>query len=221
MKYQPTIFPDLLNTTWAEVNLGEIAQKEFSQTNIANPLLDPVFCDNWVKKVANEHGVDFTWGGHFENRKHLWRGYYTGNEKVTHLGVDYNVPAGTKVVAPRNCEVIHVWADDSIHNGWGGRVILRLDEPWQCAPYLILGHLAHNTLPHLGQFIQKDEFIAKTGVAHENGGWFPHLHVQCVNEDYYQAHLNDLTLLDGYYLIEGKPYDLAPDPSLLVGRWID
>jgi murein DD-endopeptidase MepM/ murein hydrolase activator NlpD len=218
MKYQPTIFPDLLNKTWAQVNLGQLAQKEFSSIQETNPLLNPEFCENWVKKVALEHQADFTWGGHFEDRKHLWRGYYEGSEKVTHLGVDYNVPAGTKVATPRSAQVVHVWADSSIHNGWGGRVILKLDEPWENAPYLIFGHLAHDSLPKLNQKFNAGEIIAKTGVAFENGGWFAHLHVQCANEEFYQAHLNDLTLLDGYYLVKGQPFELAPNPTLLVGK---
>lgn len=217
MAYQPIIFPTLVNKTWGEVNLNEIAQKEFSNVEKENKLLNPEFCDEWVKKIAQKHHVDFTWGGHFEDRKHLWRGYYTESKKVTHLGVDYNVPSGTEVVAPRNCEVVHVWADTNLNNGWGGRVILKLETPWENAPYLVLGHLAHKSLPQLGKTIEKGQFIATTGVPIENGGWFPHLHVQCVNVDYFQAHLHDLTLLDGYYLMEGKPYDLAPDPTLLVG----
>lgn len=223
MKYQPTIFPDLINCTWSEVNLGELAKKEFPmiETFEENPLLNPEFCENWVKKVAFENHCDFTWGGHFEDRQHLWHGYYTGSEKVTHLGVDYNVPAGTKVSAPRKCEVIHVWADSSVNNGWGGRIILKLDEPWQNAPYLVLGHLAHDSLPQVGEVFSEGEVLAKTGVAFENGGWFAHLHVQCVNEKFYQAHLHDLTLLDGYYLVNGKPFDLAPNPTLLVGKWIE
>lgn len=218
MKYQPTIFPELLGAKWGQANLGKLAENSFPDTDSRNLLLNAYFCDQWVLQVARNLKVDFTWGGHFENRKHLWRGYYKNAQKVTHLGVDYNVPAGTKVAAPRKCTVVDSWADTSINNGWGGRLILQLDEPWENAPYLVLGHLAHANLPQVGQVFEAGEIITVTGEPYENGGWFPHLHVQCVNEDFYQAHKSDLTLLDGYYLVEGKPYDFAPDPSLLVGN---
>jgi murein DD-endopeptidase MepM/ murein hydrolase activator NlpD len=217
MTYKPTIFPTLHGTTWAEVDLGNYAIKNFPSLN-DNKLLDDKFCDQWVKNIAQNIGVDFTWGGHFEDRKHLWRGYYDNTDKVTHLGIDYNVPAKTPVAAPRACEVVHSWADTSMHNGWGGRLILRLDDAWENAHYLILGHLAHENLPKEGTRFEAGDIVALTGQPHENGGWFPHLHVQCVNEEFYQQHINDLTLLDGYYLIDGKPHDLAPSPKYLVGK---
>jgi hypothetical protein len=216
MSYQPTVFPSIVNASWKEVNLGSIAVKDFPDMQ-TNKLMDADYCDAWVKKIANDVGADFTWGGHFEDRKHLWTGYYKEAQKVTHLGIDYNVPSGTPVAAPRGCTVVHSWADTSIHNGWGGRLILKLDIAWLGAPYLVLGHLAHQGLPVEGARFEKDEIMTVTGKPHENGGWFPHLHVQCVNESYYQAHLNDLKLLDGYFLVEGKPHDLAPSPKYLMG----
>lgn len=217
MNYIPTIFPTLFGTTWAEVNLGDHALADFPHLNGNNKLLDSQFCNDWVKNIANNLGVDYTWGGHFEDRKHLWTGYYNDCEKVTHLGIDYNVPSNTPVCSPAKCVVVHSWSDTSIHNGWGGRLILKLDDPWQNAPYLILGHLAHENLPKEGTRFDVGDMIAVTGHPHENGGWFPHLHIQCVNEDFYEQHKSDLTLLDGYYLIEGKPYQLAPSPKYLVG----
>jgi murein DD-endopeptidase MepM/ murein hydrolase activator NlpD len=217
MKYKPTIFPTLQGTTWEEVDLGSLAVADFPSHQNGNKLLNAEFCDQWVKQIADKVGADFTWGGHFEDRKHLWTGYYDNTEKVTHLGIDYNVPSGTPVAAPAACEVVHSWADTSIHNGWGGRLILKMDDPWQNAPYLVLGHLAHKDLPKEGTRFEKGDIITVTGKPHENGGWFPHLHVQCVNEDFYQKHIDDLKLLDGYYLEEGKPYALAPSAKYLVG----
>lgn len=214
--YQPTVFPTLEGKTWAQVDLNDVAVREFPKME-ENQLLDAVFCDNWVKSIAQKSGVDFTWGGHFEDRKHLWTGYYTGAQKVTHLGIDYNVPSGTPVAAPAACEVVHSWADISVHNGWGGRLILKLDTPWLGARYLVLGHLSHKGLPPEGTRFEQGHVIQVTGVPSENGGWFPHLHVQCVNEDFYQAHIEDLKLLDGYYLVDGQPHDLAPSAKYLMG----
>lgn len=219
MLYQPIIFPTLTDKIWKEVDLGNLAQEAFPATE-KNHLLDPEFCNQWVSDIAKKHGADYTWGGHFEDRKYLWRGYYQGAEAVTHLGVDYNVPSGTPVAAPRDCKVIHSWADSSIDNGWGGRLILRLDEPWEGAEYLILGHLAHSGLPYAGNSFKKGYILGKTGVPMENGGWFPHLHVQCCHSDFLEQHMDNLTLLDGYFLVPGKPYNIAPNPSLLVGNLI-
>jgi hypothetical protein len=216
MTYKPTIFPTLQGKTWTEVDLGSHSIEDFPNL-LDNKLLDAEFCNQWVKDIANKHGVDFTWGGHFEDRKHLWRGYYDNSEKVTHLGIDYNVPSGTPVAAPRACEVVHSWADGSTNNGWGGRLILKLDIPWQNADYLILGHLAHLNLPKEGTRFELGEIITVTGEPHENGGWFPHLHVQCVSQAFYEQHIKDLTLLDGYYLVEGEPHHLAPSPKYLMG----
>lgn len=218
MNYKPIIFPTLINYSWEEIDLNSQALSNFTDTKNVNKLLDANFCDEWVKEIALKSGGDFTWGGHFEDRKHLWRGYYEDAERVTHLGIDYNVPSGTDVSAPADCIVIHSWTDTSTDNGWGGRLILKLNEPWLNAPYLVFGHLAHKDLPKEGTIFKIGDIIAKTGVPNENGGWFPHLHVQCVNEDFYQQHIEDLTLLDGYYLVEGKPFDLAPSPKYLVGK---
>ena len=214
--YQPIVFPTLQGKSWVQVDLNDLAIKDFLQME-ENKLLDAQFCDNWVKGIANKLGADFTWGGHFEDRKHLWTGYYSDAKKVTHLGIDYNVPSGTPVAAPVACEVVHSWADTSVHNGWGGRLLLKLDTRWMGAPYLVLGHLAHKDLPPVGTRFAAGDIIHTTGVPSENGGWFPHLHVQCVNESFYQQHIGDLKLLDGYYLVDGEPHDLAPSPKYLMG----
>lgn len=216
MSYYPFIFPQFENAQWAQVDLGEIARKEFANHD-DNPLLNPDFCNQWVQKIAQQHDADLTWGGHFEDRKKLWQGYYQDAPVVIHLGVDYNVPAGTTVISPVSGTILDSWKDTSTENGWGGRIIIRMDNEWQGASYLILGHLAHDSLREKGQQLEKGEVLAVTGNPEENGGWFPHLHVQCASEEFFQAHKNNLKLLDGYYLSNSYPYHLAPDPTLLVG----
>lgn len=221
MQYAPFIFPDLSYSTWAIADLGKLAARDFPDTSEKNALLNPDLCAAWVNLIAASAGVDYTWGGHFEDRQHLWRGYYTDAEAVTHLGVDYNVPSGTRVATPRDGIVVHSWADTSIHNGWGGRLIILLSEPWQGAQYLIFGHLAHAALPQVGTHFNAGDIIGVTGTADENGGWFPHLHVQCASSEFYSRHMDDLRLLDGYVTSIGKPYDEAPDPSFLVGCYVE
>lgn len=123
MSYRPIIFPELMLANWKEVDLAFLAQQEFPHEFLPNQLLDPDFCNHWVFNIAKKQAADYTYGGHFEDRKKLWRGYYKSAKKVTHLGVDYNVPSGTLVSAPRDLTIIHSWKDTSIHNSWGGRLI--------------------------------------------------------------------------------------------------
>jgi hypothetical protein len=220
MIYRPIIFPELVDATWVKVDLGARARKDFPDTSKPNPLLNGVFCNDWVSRIAREKDAEYTWGGYLEDRKHLWRGYYEDAECVTHLGVDYNVPAGTVVSVPRDCVVVHKWTDHELENGWGGRLIVRFSESWQGAPFLILGHLAYEGLPEIGAHFSTGQPIARTGIIAENGGWFPHLHVQCCSTDFFNRHASDLENLDGYYLERGYPLDIAPDPSKLVGTEI-
>jgi hypothetical protein len=218
MSYVPdAVMPTLANAQWAQVDLAALAARDFPDSVGPNPLLDPEACDAWVKTKAAEAGADFTWGGHFEDRKALWRGYYENAPAVAHLGVDFNAPSGTPIHAPRDCEVVHSWPDANRSNGWGGRLVLLLDEPWRGAPYLVLGHLAHAGLPAAGTRFGRGAAMAMTGKAHENGGWFPHLHAQCCSQAYFDLHRGDLELLDGYVLEAGASIEIAPDPTLLLG----
>lgn len=63
MTYKPTIFPTLHGTTWAEVDLGNYAIKNFPSLN-DNKLLDDKFCDQWdaalnKKSIHNQLFVTF------------------------------------------------------------------------------------------------------------------------------------------------------------------
>jgi hypothetical protein len=50
-----------------------------------------------------------------------------------------------------------------------------------------------------------------------NGGWDPHLHVQLVSDEMFEAYRGRLEDLDGYYLADDDGYRrLAPDPTELV-----
>jgi hypothetical protein len=169
-----------------------------------------------VEKIARELGVDFTFGGWGEDRSHLWRGHYHDPNVMRHLGVDYNVPAETLVVAPAEMTVINAWPDPDQDGGWGGQLIVKLAKPYRGADYVIFGHLAHDSLPAVGKTFAAAEPFAVLGGAHENGGWFPHLHVQCFTQKIYDKYALDLTKIDGYGL-NGEPLEPDfPDPTGLV-----
>lgn len=207
------IFPELLEATWADINLDALAQKDFHGES--NPLIDPQQCDDWVREIARRHGVDYTYGGYLEDRSHLWRKHYLPPGRQAHLGVDYNVPAGTKVVVLEDAEVIYN-AHDCSFGGWGGLVVFRLAKPpYAGADYLYYGHLAWDKMAAVGQKLQAGDFVGHVGKPHENGMWFPHIHVQLVSEKQMKLAGGDPLKVDGY-MPPPVPEADFPDPHAYV-----
>ncbi|KAJ3170014.1 hypothetical protein HDU87_000480 [Geranomyces variabilis] len=122
---------------------------------------------------------------------------------VESLRVDLNnVSAGTLVTMPRSGTVFHVFKDTCPWNGWGGRIILKLDEPVEAASFLLLGHLEKDTLPTVGIRFKLGDVVAKIGNTMGNGGWFEHLHVQLSMDAFLERFKDDLNALDGYALTD-------------------
>jgi hypothetical protein len=217
-RYEPAVFPDLAGAAWAEVDLGALAERDFGGRDGPNPLLHGGLCEGWMRGIAAGMGADFLWGGHLEERRTLWRGLYPDASGLVHLGVDYAAPAGTRVAAAVDAEVVHSWADASDANGWGGRLVVRLARPWRGAAYLVYGHLARRGLPQAGERVAAGDVLGRLGTVRENGGWSPHLHVQCAGEREIAALAGRLEELDGYWAGLGAPPCAPPDPALLVGR---
>lgn len=200
----PIIFPTLKDTNWGLVNLNEYA-KEFDKIE-KNPLNDPEFCLKWVDNISKNLNVDYTFGGYLELRTTLWRGHYHNPKEMTHLGMDYNVPVYTPVTIPKKCKVEFTYKDMDQYGGWGGFIVFRLlntvlDE------YLIYGHLSHNSLPDTGKIFNPGDIVAKTGEMTENGGWYPHLHVQRFIKNKWDDSKTNFLKIDGY------GYNLLPIPS--------
>lgn len=209
------IFPDLKGKKWAEVDLGALAVKEFPETAGPNKLLDPQFCDDWVVAKARERGADFTYGGYLEDRAHLWRGSYLPPGTQLHLGIDYNVPAGTRVAACADGEVTHI-IEQGIEGGWGGLVVLKLtNPPLKAADYLYYGHLAWDGTVKVGQKVKAGDIVGHIGLPHQNGVWFPHLHVQLVSQAQMDKAGGVPELVDGY-MQPPVPRDEFADPGLLI-----
>ena len=185
------LFPRLPGA-WAEVNLD--AELAGPARLDPNPCLDPDRCAWLVWHVANKHDAAHTYGGYLEDRARLWRGHYHQPGHVVHLGVDYNVPAGTPVCAPASgCQVIESRHDPDQRGGWGGRVVLQNDRG-----FLVLAHLDPAHLPAVGARCAWGTPLAVVGDAAVNGGWYPHLHAQFVTRaadlgaDGYRAYGPDL-----------------------------
>jgi hypothetical protein len=63
-----------------------------------NPLLDPRVSQFMVDEFHRARGVDGSYGSYIEDRRYLLRGsYLSATGAYLHLGVDFNVPQGTRV----------------------------------------------------------------------------------------------------------------------------
>lgn len=184
------------NTSWAEVNLNYLSSKEpYQYITHPNPFLDPVRCDRFVKAIAKRNGVDYTYGGFGENRSFIWRDSYIQHGNFIHLGVDVNVPELTAIHCPVDAKLIEVFIDNEQNGGWGGRVLV------ETAKGLVLfAHL--KVSDNIQKDIIKDTYLGYVAPPSINGGWFPHLHLQALNN------ILELNNLDGY----GPSINGIPNP---------
>lgn len=217
MNPRPFIFPDLEGAPWGYVNFNAQAKRDFPPP-AKNPLLDAAFSEVWKDNIRREMGVDFLYGGYLEDRSDLWRGHYHTPGHMRHLGIDLYVPVGTRVIAPCFGVVTLSRPDPDQHGGWGGMLHIHMDWPHQGASHLILGHLAHQGLPALGQRVTPGQVVGLLGESSENGGWSPHLHVQLYNDDVAQAYAGRLHEIDGYGPNDQTVRPDMPDPTSLIMR---
>lgn len=211
----PVLFPTLANARWAYTDLAAEAKADPDVANASpNPLNDPDFCQTWVWADARRKHADYTYGGYMEARDHLWRGHYHNPDLMRHTAVDYNVPAGTLVVAPAGGRVLRVVRDTS-YGGWGGCVFIALDTPYRGAGYCLMAHLAHRGLPSPGDSLERGTAVGLIGEPHENGVWFPHLHLQCFDQVMHDRYAPKLDDMDGYGPNDELENPHMPDPTAL------
>ncbi len=210
------LFPELQGKRFSSTDLDREARE--LGLGEENALLDPEMCQKFVEDCHRRYKTDFSYGGWLELRSTLWRGSYLDEaEHYVHLGIDFNVPAGTAVAAPRACLVIRIDNDFPDVYGWGNRIIVHDAE---MNVMVIYAHLDTPTGVKVGDSLKPGQVFARVGDASKNGGWFPHLHVQLVVPEQYERLLqNDLRDLDGYGHIRDiemlKIY--FPDPLEYLG----
>ena len=213
------LFPELIGKRSTLIDLNLEAKKWLASrsTESVNPLLDPTICQNFVVECHQKLGIDFSYGGWLEDRSTLWRGSYLDQKrKYIHLGVDFNVPAGTQVAIERAATVIRIDNDYPDQHGWGTRVIVQ--EP-NSDVVLLFAHLDQELHIVVDDQLAAGSIIAKVGIPPYNGDWFPHLHVQVIDAKHYAKLLdNDLRDLDGYGRFEDIELlkQLFPDPMRYV-----
>ncbi len=182
------IFPNLKNKTFGYLNLNLEAQTWYKEKGLKikderNILLDPKICQEFLDDVHKKYSLDFSYGGWMEDRSFIWRGSYLDKEKIfIHLGIDINVPTGTDIATSSIVEVVKIENDYPLDGGWGPHIILKCLEK---NIYLLYAHLDQKIDYKVGDIIEKNTIFAKVGHAPINGNWFPHVHIQTINPDYY------------------------------------
>lgn len=198
------LFPQLADKKWEPINLNEFSEI----THWFHPeinFLDPDQMDNWLTGVHRDLGCDHTFGGYLEDRQHIWKESYIEFDSAIHLGIDFNVSAGTMVYSPVAGKVVHTMYDPKDF-GWGTRVILKVREDL----YVVLAHLHPYLNVELGEEVAKGALLGVVAPHEHNGGWYEHLHIQLLTEwssdfDGYASRTEDL---------ERK----FPNPELILGE---
>jgi len=200
------LFPQYRKRAWVYLPLGSLALAE-QQPHQSNPLLDPQYCQRWIRRLHRRYRANCSFGGWFEDRSILWNGHYMAAGCAYHFGVDFSVPEGSRVYSPTAGTVVETWQDTDTSGGWGGRLVIRLKPRL----FLILAHFGRIRVV-TGETIRTGKLLGNIGGVTNNGHWFPHLHAQLVR--------GSVEGVDGYGKFSLKNQRKYPDPFTLwpVGR---
>ena len=135
---------------------------------------DLIRFDGGFVSLHNMLGVDYSWGGYLENRESMLSYTYLPSGGRYHLGIDYWVSEGVAVHLPKEGKLIYSGSNGDQDGGWGGKVIFKINEL-----YYIFGHLK-NIVVEIGRVYSQGEVLGYIAEREYNGGWYPHLHVQCM-----------------------------------------
>lgn len=136
------------------------------------------------------------------------------NDRDFHIGLDIIAPVSTDVFAPYTMKILetaYLPADKDYGHCLLGQIL------WPGRDlFILVGHLAKDVLA-LGKektIIEQGESFAKLGSEAENGGWFPHIHVQF---SFLKPEKCDMP---GVIRKEDNPYwrSQYPDPRILLGE---
>jgi hypothetical protein len=216
------LFPKLTGSRFGYVNLNICAEEYLTETGWKpggrNPLVDAEACQRFVGLIHERLAIDFSYGGWLEKRDVLWRdSYLSAFHRFVHLGVDFNVPAGTAIASDLPLRVIVADDDNDQDGGWGKRVVAQVADLPLWMIFAHLGDVAHFA-KYEGARIHPGMTFAEVGESKVNGGWFPHLHLQLIDRTWCKTALADI---DGY----GHQVDINnlarcfPDPLPYIRLW--
>ncbi len=127
------------------------------------------------------------YGGYLEKRDVYQRSRHFLDEgkneyRCMHMGIDIWLQEGVEILSPV-AGVIHSFANNDNHLDYGNTIILTCADQ-SYTKHLLFGHLSSDSLKgiEVGQMVQPGAVIAKIGGVSENGGWVPHLHLQCIHD---------------------------------------
>lgn len=222
-RYRLSIAVDRAADDAVLVNLDNLARALRRRDGIS-PLLDATLTDRFLRRLHRRWNVGYSFGGYVEDRRELWRGSYLDETSALHLGIDVNMPAGTKLTVAHPARLVRHEQDIDQQGGWGGVSFFQLDQPLahdkaQPVTHFLYAHLKRGgpALP-VGTRVAPGDVVAVLGPVTDNGGWYEHLHVQALTQDAWQQTQGILKNFDGYAPVSysgGHP--LFPDPWSLLG----
>ena len=136
--------------------------------------------------------------------------------RTVHIGIDVGAPAGTAIHAPLD-GTVHSLRDNDAPGDYGPTIVLEHSATGDRPVFWTLyGHLSRPTLERFkpGQAVRAGELLGWLGEVTENGGWWPHVHVQVIC---------DLFDRSGDFQGVARPNErnvmlsVCPDPSPLLG----
>jgi len=190
-----------------------IANTELSAMDLGNAKIFEAYVEDHLQK--NDAKVAF--GGYNEERNLYKRsGLFNvaeNEERNIHLGIDFWIKAGTKVLAALDGRV-HSFDFNAGLGNYGSTIILEHQLENEIF-YTLYGHLSMESIENIeiDSVYKKGQTLATLGDASVNGGYSPHLHFQIIknmedNFGDYPGVCSKKTL--DYYL------DNCPDPHLLL-----
>jgi len=173
-----------------------------------------VFNEAVFNKIHPDYNTSWSVGGFLEDRSIILSEcpQMMDEKRYYHLGIDFNFPMQTPVLAPLNGEVVRSEYEPGRGN-YGGLVVLKCHENGTTF-YLLFGHLERASLPEVGAKLVAGEQFARVGDLPDNGGWYHHVHLQVLTEKAY----DDGWVNKGYCTVEDMPTldQYAPDPTFFL-----
>ena len=166
--------------------------------------------DNYVKRTLEKNNAKIAVGGYGEHRIiYSSSDHYNNdiNPRCIHLGIDFWTNAHTPVYAPLDGKIHSFKYNDKVLDY--GTTIITEHRSGKNIFWLLFGHLSLDSIKNLkaGQKIKRGEQIATLGEPYENGGWSPHLHLQCITDlgNWWGDFPGVATLSDAAYYLEICP----------------
>jgi len=200
------LFPGLPDKPWKKVDLNHEFLVELKTNQYVPNMRSLKDQDALLEKVSYNEEC-YTYGGFGEDRSDLWDGFEPKMKKMIHLGVDLNnLPPGQCVGSATQGTVVHIMNDKTRVNGWGNRIIIcfevgvarKFKPTLYVKTYFLYGHLDPAKCPlKLGDKVKGGDIIGYIGDGEVNGGWFPHLHLQIMTEQFVKK-FKTFEEIDGY-----------------------